>query len=233
MYEWISNLENWLTLSTLTILEIVLGIDNIVFLLLIVGKLPIHQQHIARFLGLSGAMVIRLILLASLTWLTHLKEPYITFIHHVFSLHDLILLCGGLILLCNISTELYKGIKDVQNEQKIKMCSFLGAMIQIIFLDIIFSLDSLITAIGISNNFIIMMASVIISVLVMMFSSELISHYIERYPSIKILALFFLFLIGCKLVLEGFHIYISQNYIYCLIAVCGLLKLFHVTYHQK
>ncbi|WP_414973879.1 TerC family protein, partial [Candidatus Erwinia haradaeae] len=144
-----------------------------------------------------------------------------------------ILLCGGAILLCNISIELYKSIQDVQNEQKIKMCSFLRAMVQVIFLDIIFSLDSLITAIGISNNFIIMMISVIIAVLVMMLSSELIGNYIHRYPFIKVLALFFLFLIGCKLVLEGFHVYISQNYIYFLIVACGLLKIFHLTYHQK
>ncbi|VFP87410.1 TerC family protein [Candidatus Erwinia haradaeae] len=233
MYEWISHLENWLALSTLTILEIILGIDNILFLLLIVGRLPIHQQHIARFLGLSCAMVIRLVLLTSLAWLTNLRAPFITFMGHVFSLHDLILLFGGIVLLYNVSIELYRNVTDFQYQEEINMLSFWKAMLKIIFLDIIFSVDSLITAIGISNNLIIMMVAVIISVLVMMFSSEMLSTYIDRYPSIKILALSFLFFIGCKLVLESFQFYISQNYIYFFIVLCGLFQMFRLTSNQK
>jgi len=214
MFEWIADPNAWLALGTLTILEIVLGIDNIIFLSLVVAKLPKAQQNKARRIGLSAAMIMRLLLLASIAWVIRLTEPLFTVMEHDVSLRDLILLAGGLFLIWKSSQEIHDTIAGDEEEKNIKVHSFLGAIVQIMLLDIIFSLDSVITAVGLSDHLFIMMAAVVISVLIMMFAARSIGEFVDRHPSIKMLALSFLILVGFTLMLEGVQIHIPKGYIY-------------------
>ncbi len=214
MFDWIADPNAWLALGTLTILEIVLGIDNIIFLSLVVAKLPKKQQHAARRLGLAGAMLMRLGLLASIAWVIRLTTPLFTLMDHSFSARDLILLFGGLFLLWKSSQEIHETIEGGGEEHQTNVHSFVGAIVQIMLLDIIFSLDSVITAVGLSDHLIIMMAAVVISVGVMMFAARSIGEFVERHPSVKMLALSFLILVGFTLVLESFSIHVPKGYIY-------------------
>ncbi|MBD8162564.1 TerC family protein [Erwinia persicina] len=214
MFEWIADPNAWLALGTLTILEIVLGIDNIIFLSLVVAKLPAHQQNTARRIGLAGAMLMRLGLLASIAWVIRLTDPLFTLMDHAFSARDLILLFGGLFLLWKSSMEIHETIEGGGGEHTTKVHSFFGAIVQIMVLDIIFSLDSVITAVGLSDHLIIMMAAVVIAVLVMMFAARAIGEFVDRHPSVKMLALAFLILVGFTLMLESFSIHIPKGYIY-------------------
>ncbi|PKH25029.1 hypothetical protein CIG19_06510 [Enterobacterales bacterium CwR94] len=214
MFEWIADPNAWLALGTLTILEIVLGIDNIIFLSLVVAKLPKHQQAKARRIGLAGAMLMRLALLASIAWVVRLTNPLFSIMEHTFSARDLILIFGGLFLLWKSSMEIHESIEGEAAEHKTNVHSFLGAIVQIMLLDIIFSLDSVITAVGLSDHLFIMMAAVIIAVGVMMFAAKSIGEFVERHPSVKMLALAFLILVGFTLILEGFHIHVPKGYIY-------------------
>lgn len=214
MFEWIADPNAWLALGTLTILEIVLGIDNIIFLSLVVAKLPKHQQNAARRIGLAGAMLMRLGLLASIAWVIRLTDPLFTLMDHAFSARDLILLFGGLFLLWKSSMEIHESIEGDEGEHKTNVHSFAGAIVQIMVLDIIFSLDSVITAVGLSDHLIIMMAAVVIAVLVMMFAARAIGDFVDRHPSVKMLALAFLILVGFTLMLESFNIHIPKGYIY-------------------
>lgn len=214
MFEWIADPNAWLALGTLTILEIVLGIDNIIFLSLVVAKLPKHQQNTARRIGLAGAMLMRLGLLASIAWVIRLTDPLFTLMDHAFSARDLILLFGGLFLLWKSSMEIHESIEGGEGEHKTSVHSFAGAIVQIMVLDIIFSLDSVITAVGLSDHLIIMMAAVVIAVLVMMFAARAIGEFVDRHPSVKMLALAFLILVGFTLILESFNIHIPKGYIY-------------------
>lgn len=214
MFDWIADPNAWLALGTLTILEIVLGIDNIIFLSLVVAKLPKKQQHAARRLGLAGAMLMRLGLLASIAWVIRLTTPLFTVMDHSFSARDLILLFGGLFLLWKSSQEIHETIEGGEEEHQTNVHSFVGAIVQIMLLDIIFSLDSVITAVGLSDHLIIMMAAVVISVGVMMFAARTIGEFVERHPSVKMLALSFLILVGFTLILESFSIHVPKGYIY-------------------
>lgn len=214
MFEWIADPNAWLALGTLTILEIVLGIDNIIFLSLVVAKLPRHQQNTARRLGLAAAMLMRLGLLASIAWVIRLTYPLFTLMDRDFSLRDLILLSGGLFLLWKSSMEIHESIEGGAGAHKTNVHSFIGAIVQIMLLDIIFSLDSVITAVGLSDHLIIMMAAVVIAVLVMMFAARTIGDFVDQHPSVKMLALAFLILVGFTLMLEGCGIHIPKGYIY-------------------
>ncbi|WP_075183152.1 TerC family protein [Pantoea sp. 1.19] len=214
MFDWIVDPNAWLALGTLTILEIVLGIDNIIFLSLVVAKLPKHQQARARRLGLAGAMLMRLGLLASIAWVIRLTDPLFTLLDHTFSARDLILIFGGLFLLWKSSKEIHETIEGEEGEHQTNVHSFLGAIVQIMLLDIIFSLDSVITAVGLSDHLFIMMAAVVIAVGVMMFAAKSIGEFVERHPSVKMLALAFLILVGFTLILEGFHVHVPKGYIY-------------------
>ena len=185
LFAWITDPNAWLALGTLTLLEIVLGIDNIIFLSLVVAKLPTAQRAHARRLGLAGAMVMRLALLASIAWVTRLTNPLFT----IF-------------------------IEGEEEGLKTRVSSFLGAIVQIMLLDIIFSLDSVITAVGLSDHLFIMMAAVVIAVGVMMFAARSIGDFVERHPSVKMLALSFLILVGFTLILESFDIHVPKGYIY-------------------
>ena len=214
MFDWIADPNAWLALGTLTILEIVLGIDNIIFLSLVVAKLPKHQQNSARRLGLMGAMLMRLGLLASIAWVIKLTNPLFTLMDHPFSARDLILLGGGLFLLWKSSMEIHESIEGNEEGHKTNVHSFVGAIVQIMILDIIFSLDSVITAVGLSDHLFIMMAAVIIAVGVMMFAAKGIGEFVDRHPSVKMLALAFLILVGFTLILESFNIHVPKGYIY-------------------
>ncbi|VFP87191.1 TerC family protein [Candidatus Erwinia haradaeae] len=233
MYDWITDPNTWLTLATLTLLEIILGIDNILFLLLIVEKLPENQQHTARCIGMSIAMLTRLALLASMTWTIHLTNQACTVMDHHFSIHAIILLFGGCFLVFNSSVELYKNMKNLILSKKTYASHLTWTIIQIILLDMIFSLDSIITAIGLSNDLIIMMIAVVISAIIMMLFSKIISQYIQDNPSIKILALTSLILIGITLILEGFEIYFDKNYIYFAIFFSTSIEIIRILQNKK
>ncbi|WP_350305029.1 TerC family protein [Photorhabdus viridis] len=215
MLEWIVDPHAWMALATLTILEIVLGIDNIIFLSLVVAKLPPHQQNKARKIGLMGAMLMRLGLLASIAWVIRLTYPILTVFEHDVSARDLILFFGGLFLIWKASKEIHEAIEG-GNEEGLKrpVHSFLGAIIQIMLLDIIFSLDSVITAVGLSDHLFIMMAAIIIAVAVMMLAARPIGEFVDRHPSVKMLALSFLILVGFTLILESVQVHIPKGYIY-------------------
>ena len=214
LFAWITDPNAWMALGTLTILEIVLGIDNIIFLSLIVAKLPIAQQAKARRLGLGAAMIMRLVLLASIAWMTHLVKPLFSVLGNELSARDLILLLGGVFLIWKASKEVHESIEGQEEGLKTNVHSFFGAIVQIMLLDIIFSLDSVITAVGLSDHLFIMMAAVVIAVMVMMFAAKPIGDFVERHPSVKMLALAFLLLVGFTLMLESFDVHVPKGYIY-------------------
>lgn len=214
LFAWVTDPNAWLALGTLTLLEIVLGIDNIIFLTLVVAKLPIAQRSKARRLGLLGAMVMRLALLAGIAWLSHLTVTLFTLWDHAVSARDLILMVGGLFLIWKASKEIHETIEGEEEGVKTNVHTLFGAIVQIMVLDIIFSLDSVITAVGLSDHLFIMMAAVVIAVGVMMFAAKTIGDFVERHPSIKMLALSFLILVGFTLILESCGIHIPKGYIY-------------------
>ncbi|OSN03724.1 TerC family protein [Lonsdalea iberica] len=214
MFDWIADPNAWLALGTLTILEIVLGIDNIIFLSLVVAKLPPHHQNKARRIGLQGAMLMRLGLLASIAWVIKLTNPLFYLMDKAISVRDLILFFGGLFLIWKSGKEIHETIQGGSAEHDSKVHSFFGAIMQIMLLDIIFSLDSVITAVGLSDHLFIMMAAVVISVGVMMLSARPIGEFVERHPSVKMLALTFLILVGVTLILESVDVHVPKGYIY-------------------
>ncbi|MFC3394571.1 TerC family protein [Brenneria rubrifaciens] len=214
MFDWIVDPNAWLALGTLTILEIVLGIDNIIFLSLVVAKLPKAQQNKARRIGLMGAMLMRLGLLASIAWVIRLTNPLFSILGNEISTRDLILFFGGLFLIWKSIKEIHETVEGGSEEHATQVHSFFSAIVQIMLLDIIFSLDSVITAVGLSDHLFIMMAAVIIAVGVMMFSARTIGEFVERHPSVKMLALSFLILVGFTLILESFDIHVPKGYIY-------------------
>lgn len=214
LFAWITDPNAWMALGTLTILEIVLGIDNIIFLSLVVAKLPTAQRNHARRIGLLAAMLMRLALLASIAWVVRLTHPLFSLFEHAFSARDLILLFGGLFLIWKASKEIHETIEGEEEGLKTNVHTFFGAIVQIMLLDIIFSLDSVITAVGLSDHLFIMMAAVVIAVGVMMFAARPIGEFVDRHPSVKMLALAFLILVGFTLILESFSIHVPKGYIY-------------------
>ena len=219
MFEWMSDPNMWMGLATLTALEIVLGIDNIVFLSVIVSKLPQNQQASARRIGLLAAMGMRLALLAGITWVMQLTAPLFSAFGHDISGRDLILIFGGLFLIAKASKEIHHTLDEPEEQGPGKiMSSFAMTIIQIMLLDIIFSLDSVITAVGLVDHLSIMVIAVILSVLVMLMAAKTIGDFVERNPSVKMLALSFLILIGFVLLLDGVAIHVPKGYIYFAMA---------------
>jgi predicted tellurium resistance membrane protein TerC len=205
----------WIALATLTFLEIVLGVDNIIFISILSGKLPPAQQPRARRLGLLGALVTRVLLLFSLAWIIRLTRPWFTVLGQEISGRDLILIVGGLFLLGKATYEIHDKLEgDEGHASKRVVASFLGVIVQIMLLDIVFSLDSVITAVGMVDELWVMVTAVIIAVGIMMVSAEPISDFVHRHPTVKMLALSFLLLIGLSLLLEGFDHHIPKGYIY-------------------
>jgi predicted tellurium resistance membrane protein TerC len=213
--DWMSDPQAWIGLLTLTGLEIVLGIDNIVFISILAGKLPAEQQGRARRLGLALAMVMRILLLLSLSWLVGLTKPLFTLVGTGISGRDLVLLLGGLFLVAKSTYEIHDKLEGVEGHGSRRVApSFASVLIQIMLLDIVFSLDSVITAVGMVNQIAVMVTAVVIAVGVMMVFAGPISDFVHRHPTIKMLALSFLLLIGVMLVVEGFHQHVAKGYIY-------------------
>lgn len=209
----------WASLLTLTALEIVLGIDNLVFISILSNRLPAEQQVRARRTGLALAVITRLLLLASIAWLVGLTTPLFSVFEHGFSLRDLILLGGGLFLLAKGTTEIHATVEGVEEEMKeAKAASFMMVILQIILLDIVFSLDSVITAVGMAQHLSVMALAIIIAVIIMMFAAEPLSRFIHEHVSVKMLALSFLILVGVALIADGLGFHIPKGYLYFAIA---------------
>jgi predicted tellurium resistance membrane protein TerC len=207
--------DNLIALATLTALEVVLGVDNVIFISILAGKLPADQQARARRVGLMAAMVMRILLLFSLAWIVRLTEPLFSVLGRGISGRDLILLGGGLFLLAKATIEIHDKLEGVEGERSAKVAPSFGAVIvQIMLLDIVFSLDSVITAVGMADSIAVMVVAVIIAVGIMMLSATSVSEFVQRHPTVKVLALSFLMLIGLSLVGEGLGHHIPKGYIY-------------------
>ena len=221
MFEWMTSPEAWISLLTLTGLEIVLGIDNIIFIAILVGKLPPEQRGRGRIVGLGLAMVTRILLLLSLFWIMKLTKPLFTIAEFSISGRDLVLILGGLFLLVKSTLEIHSSVsgesEEHQNSKK-SHANFLVIVSEIAVLDIVFSLDSVITAVGMAEHIEIMIIAVILAVGVMMVASKGISNFVDNNPTIKILALAFLVLVGMTLVAEGLGFHIPKGYIYFAMA---------------
>jgi predicted tellurium resistance membrane protein TerC len=212
---WLTDPQIWIALTTLTFLEIVLGIDNIIFISILSGKLPAHQQPRARRLGLLGAMLTRIALLFSLAWIITLTAPWFTVLGEEISGRDLILILGGLFLIAKSTFEIHDKLEGEEGHASRSVpSSFASVIVQIMLLDIVFSLDSVITAVGMVDEFWVMVAAVVLAVGLMLMSAEPISAFVHRHPTVKMLALSFLLLIGLSLLLEGFDQHVPKGYIY-------------------
>lgn len=245
--EWISNPEIWVSLLTLTLLEIVLGIDNIVFISILSNKLPQHQQKKARQVGLGLALITRVLLLLSLSWIMSLTAPLFNIAEWVhisnatwqeklnISGRDLILLLGGLFLIYKSTTEIHSRIEGEDHEYSTnaKKLTFGKVIFQILLLDIVFSLDSVITAVGMANYIGVMIAAVVIAVIVMMASAGAISRFVNKHPTVKMLALSFLLLIGVSLTAEAFDQHIPKGYIYFAMAFSVLVEYLNLRSARK
>jgi predicted tellurium resistance membrane protein TerC len=213
--DWLTNPEIWIALATLTALEVVLGIDNVVFISILAGKLPAAQRDRARKIGLMLAMLMRIALLLWLAWIIRLTSPLFTVFAQEISGRDLVLLVGGLFLIAKSTYEIHDKLEGAEGERSVKVQpSLRSVLVQIVLLDIVFSLDSVITAVGMVEQIPVMVAAVIIAVAGMLLFSGAISEFVERHPTVKMLALSFLLLIGVALIAEGFDRHIPKGYIY-------------------
>lgn len=239
--DFLATPEAWISLLTLTLLEIVLGIDNIVFISILAGKLPQDQQKKARQLGLALAMITRVLLLLSLSWVMSLTSPLFNiggwigitegdwFQKLAISGRDLILITGGLFLIYKSTQEIHDKLEgEEESGTKAKATSFAGTIVQILILDVVFSLDSVITAVGMADHIEIMIAAVIIAVIIMMFSASAISNFVNKHPTVKMLALSFLLLIGVSLLAEGLDQHIPKGYVYFAMAFSVLVEMLNL-----
>ena len=222
--ELLTSPELWVAFVTLLLLEIVLGIDNVVFISILAGRLPHHQQARARTVGLSLALVTRLLLLASLSWVIGLTAPLFTVLRKEISGRDLILILDGLFLLGKATYEIHEHLEGADHAHQAKVASFTAVIAQILVLDVVFSLDSVITAVGMVDELFIMVAAVIIAMVIMLVSAGAISGFVNRHPTVKVLALAFLLLIGGSLIAEGFDRHIPKGYVYGPIAFSILVE---------
>ena len=236
--EWLTDPDVWIGLFTLTLLEIVLGIDNLIFISILSGKLPKEQQAQARKVGLALALVTRILLLCSLAWVMKLDKPFweSALFGHVVSLSgkDMILLLGGLFLVFKSTREIHEKIEGGHEEHVVKKVpSFNAAIVQILLLDIVFSLDSVITAVGMANRIGVMITAVVLAMVVMLLFVEHISTFVDRHPSIKMLALSFLILIGTMLIAEGCHQHVPKGYIYFAMAFSAVVEMLNIKTRTK
>jgi predicted tellurium resistance membrane protein TerC len=226
---WATSAEGWIALGTLTVLEVVLGIDNIVFISILAGKLPHADRARARRVGLSLAMIIRILLLLSITWVMGLTAPLFAVFGREVSGRDLILILGGLFLLGKSTLEIHEKLEGVEGHGSARVvASFAAVIVQILLLDIVFSLDSVITAVGMADDVAVMILAVVIAVVVMLLSAGTISDFVERHPTVKVLALSFLILIGVSLIAEGFDQHIPKGYIYFAMAFSVFVEMINL-----
>jgi len=234
MLELLTNPDAWVALLTLTLLEIVLGIDNIVFIAILASRLPVEKQRLAYRLGLLGAMGTRIALLLTINWVMGLTTPLFELLEHSFSGRDLILLGGGLFLIAKSTQEIYEKVEgDPQNDIRGWFSGLPGVIGQIMILDIIFSLDSVITAVGMAEDIEVMVAAVVIAIVVMLAFAQQIGDFVNKYPSMKILALSFLLLIGVLLTAEGLGQHVNKGYIYFAMAFSLLVELLNIRFRSK
>ncbi|EJP76051.1 MULTISPECIES: TerC family protein [Campylobacter] len=237
MFEWMTSPEAWISLMTLTGLEIVLGIDNIIFIAILVGKLPPNQRDRGRILGLALAMMTRILLLLSLFWIMKLTKPLFNIANFEITGRDLVLIIGGLFLIAKSTLEIHSNIMgehdEVKKDLKKTQANFIFIVTEIAILDIVFSLDSVITAVGMANHIEIMILAVILAVGVMMFASKGISNFVDGNPTIKILALAFLILIGFSLIGEGLGLHVPKGYIYFAMAFSLAVELINIYSRKK
>ncbi len=232
--DWLTNPEIWIALLTLTALEIVLGIDNIIFISILSGKLPEERQALARRVGLGLAMGMRILLLLSLSWVIGLTAPLFTALGQEISGRDLVLIVGGLFLIGKSTYEIHDSLEGEEGHGSARVPAAFGAvLVQIILLDIVFSLDSVITAVGMVDELGVMIVAVVIAVGVMMVSAEAISSFVNRHPTLKMLALSFLLLVGFVLVLEGFDQHISKGYIYFAMAFSVFVEFLNIRIYRR
>jgi predicted tellurium resistance membrane protein TerC len=216
--EWLADPHAWIALATLTALEIVLGIDNVIFISILVGRLPAARRNLARRLGLAVAMVLRIVLLLSLAWIMTLTAPLFAVLGQEISGRDLILLGGGLFLLWKSVQEIHNALEGDEDEHGSVRATFAGVLLQIAIIDIVFSLDSVITAVGMADDVAVMIVAIVLAVAVMMFAARAIGDFVDRHPTIKMLALSFLILVGFALVGEGLGFHVPKGYIYLAMA---------------
>jgi predicted tellurium resistance membrane protein TerC len=221
--------DNLIALLTLTALEVVLGVDNVIFISILAGKLPVAQQARARRVGLMAAMVMRILLLFSLAWIVRLTAPLFSVVGRAVSGRDLILLGGGLFLIAKATIEIHEKLEGVEGERSARVAPSFGAVIaQIMILDIVFSLDSVITAVGMAESIAVMVIAVVLAVGIMMISSASVSAFVQRHPTVKVLALSFLLLIGMSLVGEGLGQHIPKGYIYFAMAFSVFVEMINL-----
>ncbi len=234
MFEWLASPEGWIALGTLTALEIVLGIDNIIFISILVGRLPERQRALARRTGLGLAMMARLALLFSISWVMGLTEPWVTVFTHAISGRDVILVGGGLFLLFKATHEIHNSLEGVEESGPTVVVASLGmVLLQIAVLDIVFSLDSVITAVGLVDQVSLMAIAIILAVVVMLMAAKAIGDFVDEHPTIKILALSFLILVGVTLMVEGFDVHVPKGYIYFAMAFSVTVEMLNIRMRKK
>ena len=233
MFAWLTHPDAWIALGTLTALEIVLGIDNIIFLSILVGRLPEHQRATARKLGLGLALVARLVLLFSLSWVMGLTQPWFTVFAQAISGRDLILILGGLFLLAKATHEIHNSLEGDEPEGSPGAAGLSTVLIQVAVLDIVFSLDSVITAVGLVEQVTVMAIAIILAVVVMLVAAKPIGDFVDRNPTIKILGLSFLLLVGLTLMVEGFDVHVPKGYIYFAMAFSVCVELLNIRMRKK
>jgi predicted tellurium resistance membrane protein TerC len=231
--DWLAQPETWIAFLTLVALELVLGVDNVIFISILAGKLPHDQQKRARTTGIMLAVITRILLLLSLSWIISLTQPLFTVLNFDISGRDLVLLVGGLFLIWKSVHEIHQKLEGQEGEASAKVrAAFWGVIIQIMLLDIVFSLDSVITAVGMVNELAIMIAAVVIAAVVMVFTSTPLAEFVERHPTIKMLALSFLLLIGFTLIVEGLHQHIPKGYIYFAMGFSVFVEMLNLRLRQ-
>ena len=234
MFDWIATPEGWIALATLFALEVVLGIDNIVFLSILVGRLPPGQRDLARKLGLGLALIARLALLFSITWVMGLVEPWFTIFGEEISGRDVILIGGGLFLLAKSTHEIHNSLEGHdEGGPNVVASSFGMALVQIAVLDIVFSLDSVITAVGMVGEISIMSIAIVLAVLVMLVAAKSIGDFVDAHPTIKILALSFLILVGVTLIAEGLEFHVPKGYIYFAMAFSMAVEMINIKMRKR
>ncbi len=234
MFDWLVHPEAWIALGTLTALEIVLGVDNIIFISVLVGRLPERQRVLARKLGLGLAMIARLLLLFSISWVMGLTEPWFTVFGQAISGRDFILIGGGLFLLVKATLEIHQSLEGSEEHEPAAGAAELGmVLVQIALLDIVFSLDSVITAVGLVEQVSIMATAIVLAVAVMLMAARAIGDFVDEHPTIKILALSFLILVGVTLMVEGFDVHVPKGYIYFAMAFSVTVEMLNIRMRRK